>query len=379
MASNVNPTVRRRRLGQELRRLRELKGMTAEEVAERLLVSQSKISRLENGRRSISQRDVRDLCGVYEVEDHRIVDSLMQMAKDSRQQGWWHAFGDIPYSVYIGLETDAASLRVYDPQVVPGLLQTPQYAEALIAGALPETVPADVEKRVNVRLRRQERVKATENPLRLWVVIDEAALRRTIGGKQLMIDQLESLIDQSRLPHVTVQVLPFSMGAHPGINGQYAILEFPDASDSSVVYIEGVTSDLYLEKANDVQKYSVMYEHSAGAGPECGPDPGIHHRDRQGVRRWNGLLSAGIGRLGAEARHGTPRAHRGGRPSRNMPSGRVNGRPAARRLRVASITPTENAGRERPTRENRSEHGNSSGRHGHLDQVLVLHRKRRMR
>ncbi|GAA4094704.1 MULTISPECIES: helix-turn-helix transcriptional regulator [Streptomyces] len=261
MASNVNPTVRRRRLGQELRRLRELKGMTAEEVAERLLVSQSKISRLENGRRSISQRDVRDLCGVYEVEDHRIVDSLMQMAKDSRQQGWWHAFGDIPYSVYIGLETDAASLRVYDPQVVPGLLQTRQYAEALIAGALPETAPTDVEKRVNVRLRRQERVKATENPLRLWVVIDEAALRRRVGDKQLMIDQLEFLIDQSQLPHVTVQVLPFSMGAHPGINGQYAILEFPDASDSSVVYIEGVTSDLYLEKANDVQKYSVMYEH----------------------------------------------------------------------------------------------------------------------
>ncbi|MFD7164120.1 helix-turn-helix domain-containing protein [Streptomyces violascens] len=261
MASNVNPTVRRRRLGQELRRLRELKGMTAEEVAERLLVSQSKISRLENGRRSISQRDVRDLCGVYEVEDHRIVDSLMQMAKDSRQQGWWHAFGDIPYSVYIGLETDAASLRVYDPQVVPGLLQTPQYAEALIAGALPETAPTDVEKRVNVRLRRQERVRAVENPLRLWVVIDEAALRRRVGDKQLMIDQLEFLIERSQLPHVTVQVLPFSMGAHPGINGQYAILEFPDASDSSVVYIEGVTSDLYLEKANDVQKYSVMYEH----------------------------------------------------------------------------------------------------------------------
>ncbi|GAA2449030.1 helix-turn-helix transcriptional regulator [Streptomyces mauvecolor] len=261
MASNVNPTVRRRRLGQELRRLRELKGMTAEEVAERLLVSQSKISRLENGRRSISQRDVRDLCGVYEVEDHRIVDSLMQMAKDSRQQGWWHAFGDIPYSVYIGLETDAASLRVYDPQVVPGLLQTPQYAEALIAGALPETAPTDVEKRVNVRLRRQERVRAAENPLRLWVVIDEAALRRRVGDKQLMIDQLEFLIERSQLPHFTVQVLPFSMGAHPGINGQYAILEFPDASDSSVVYIEGVTSDLYLEKANDVQKYSVMYEH----------------------------------------------------------------------------------------------------------------------
>ncbi|WP_026150486.1 helix-turn-helix domain-containing protein [Streptomyces prunicolor] len=261
MASSVNPTVRRRRLGQELRRLRELKGMTAEEVAERLLVSQSKISRLENGRRSISQRDVRDLCGVYEVEDVRIVDSLMQMAKDSRQQGWWHSFGDIPYSVYIGLETDAASLRVYDPQVVPGLLQTREYAEALITGALPESAPADVEKRVQVRLRRQERISAAENPLRLWAVLDEAALRREVGNKQVMIGQLEGLIEMSQLPHVTVQVIPFAMGAHPGVSGQYAILEFPDAADSSVVYIEGVTSDLYLEKAQDVQKYSVMYEH----------------------------------------------------------------------------------------------------------------------
>jgi transcriptional regulator with XRE-family HTH domain len=159
-------------LGQELRRLRELKGMTAEEVAERLLVSQSKISRLENGRRSISQRDVRDLCGVYEVEDQRMVDSLMEMAKDSRQQGWWHAFGDVPYSVYIGLETDAASLRVYDPQVVPGLLQTRQYAEALISGALPETALTEIEKRVQVRMRRQERVSSGENPLRLWSVMD---------------------------------------------------------------------------------------------------------------------------------------------------------------------------------------------------------------
>ncbi|MEV8452772.1 helix-turn-helix transcriptional regulator [Streptomyces sp. NPDC052095] len=261
MPSNVNPTVRRRRLGQELRRLRELKGMTAEEVAERLLVSQSKISRLENGRRSISQRDVRDLCGVYEVEDQRIVDSLMQMAKDSRQQGWWHAFGDIPYSVYIGLETDAESLRVYEPQVVPGLLQTRSYAEALINGALPEAPQSEIDKRVSVRARRQDRITDPESPLRLWAVIDESALRRTVGNKQVMIEQLEQLIELSHLPHVTVQVLPFDMGAHPGINGQYAVLEFPDAADSSVVYIEGVTSDLYLEKGNDVQLYSVMYEH----------------------------------------------------------------------------------------------------------------------
>jgi transcriptional regulator with XRE-family HTH domain len=261
VASSVNPTVRRRRLGQELRRLRELKGMTAEEVAERLLVSQSKISRLENGRRSISQRDVRDLCGVYEVEDQRIVDSLMQMAKDSRQQGWWHAFGDIPYSVYIGLETDAESLRTYEPQIITGLLQTRAYAEALIQGALPETSVADVEKRVQVRIRRQERISAENNPLRLWVVLDEASLRRVVGGKQVMREQLEHVAEMSQLPHITVQVLPFDVGAHPGINGQYSILEFADAADSSVVYIEGVTSDLYLEKAPDVQKYTVMYEH----------------------------------------------------------------------------------------------------------------------
>ncbi|MFD3501577.1 helix-turn-helix domain-containing protein [Streptomyces sp. NPDC058676] len=261
MASNVNPTVRRRRLGQELRRLRELKGMTAEEVAERLLVSQSKISRLENGRRSISQRDVRDLCGVYEVEDQRIVESLMQMAKDSRQQGWWHAFGDIPYSVYIGLETDAESLRVYEPQIITGLLQTRPYAEAIIRGGSPETSDTEIDKRVQVRMRRQDRIAAAGEPLRLWVVLDEASLRRVVGSRPVMREQLEHLAEMSQRPHITVQVLPFEVGAHPGINGQYSILEFADAADSSVVYIEGVTSDLYLEKAHDVQKYTVMYEH----------------------------------------------------------------------------------------------------------------------
>lgn len=261
MASNVNPTVRRRRLGQELRRLREQKNMTAEQVADRLLVSQSKISRLENGRRSISQRDVRDLCGVYEVEDERIVSSLMQMAKESRQQGWWNAFGDVPYSVYIGLETAAASLRIYQSLVVPGLLQTRDYAEAVIAGGSPEATAADVEKRVKVRMRRQDRIREPEQPLRLWAVFDEAALRRVVGGRQIMREQLEHLLEVAELPHVTVQVLPFDTGAHPGVTGQYAILEFPEESDSSVIYLEGVTSDLYLEKGEDVHNYSVMYEH----------------------------------------------------------------------------------------------------------------------
>ncbi|WP_031514204.1 helix-turn-helix domain-containing protein [Streptomyces sp. NRRL F-5123] len=261
MVANVNPTVRRRRLGSELRKLREEKGMTAEEVAARLLVSQSKISRLENGRRSISQRDVRDLCGVYGVDDMRIVDSLMQMAKESRQQGWWHAFGDIPYSVYIGLETEAASLRVFEPQVVPGLLQTKEYATAVISGNLPEASPEQVEKRVSVRMRRQERITDADGPLRMWAVVDEAALWRKVGDAQTMHQQLEHLVELSHLPHVTVQVLPFEVGAHPGLSGQFAVLEFTDATDATVVYLEGVNSDLYLEKDTDVQAYSVMYEH----------------------------------------------------------------------------------------------------------------------
>lgn len=261
VASSVNPTVRRRRLGQELRKLRELKGMTAEEVAERLLVSQSKISRLENGRRSISQRDVRDLCGVYGVEDHRIVDSLMQMAKESRQQGWWHAFGDIPYSVYIGLETDAASLRAYEASLVPGLLQTPNYASAAIEGSWPEATAAEIERRVQVRMRRQERITDPDNPLRLWAVIDESALRRIVGNRGIMQEQMRKLIEFSLEPHITVQVLPYDVGAHPGMYGKFCILEFNDPQDASTVYLEGITSDLYLEKPNDVQTYSVMYEH----------------------------------------------------------------------------------------------------------------------
>ncbi|MFJ6519275.1 helix-turn-helix domain-containing protein [Streptomyces filamentosus] len=261
MASSVNPTVRRRRLGQELRKLREGKGMTAEQVAERLLVSQSKISRLENGRRSISQRDVRDLCGVYEVEDHRIVDSLMQMAKDSRQQGWWHAFGDIPYSVYIGLETDAASLRVYESLIVPGLLQTREYAQAVIEGMWPEATAGEIDKRIQIRLKRQDRLSSADNPLRFWAVIDEALLRRIVGNPQIMAAQLRHLAELSERPHVTLQVLPYDVGAHPGMYGKFAILEFQEATDASVVYLEGVTSDLYLEKTPDVQSYAVMYEH----------------------------------------------------------------------------------------------------------------------
>ncbi|MER5642699.1 helix-turn-helix transcriptional regulator [Kitasatospora sp. NPDC002227] len=265
MSASINPTVRRRRLGAELRRLRELRGMTAEEVAGRLMVSQSKISRLENGRRSISQRDVRDLCDVYEVGDERIRAGLMEMARESRQRGWWHEFGDIPYSVYIGLEAEASSIRAYETSYVPGLLQTRQYAEAVVAGSSPDYDVAAVRRRVDVRLKRQSRIYG-DNPLgSFWVVIDEAVLMREVGGSQVMADQLYQLIELGERPNINIQVIPFSHGAHPGMTGTFSLMEFPESADSTVVYFEGVTSDLYLEKETDVRRYTHMYDHLRAA------------------------------------------------------------------------------------------------------------------
>ncbi|MEZ0095782.1 helix-turn-helix domain-containing protein [Streptacidiphilus sp. EB129] len=260
-SASINPTVRRRRLGSELRKLREQKGLTAEEVAQQLLVSQSKISRLENGRRSISQRDVRDLCTVYGVSDESMVEGLMAMARESRQRGWWHAFGDVPYSVYIGLEAEAVSVRNYESLFIPGLLQTREYAHAVVAGIQPEATPEQIDKRTDIRMVRQNLLSDTDTPLRLWAVIDEAALHRVVGSPAIMRDQLHRLVELSTQPHINVQVLPYSVGAHPGMSGTFSILEFQDALDASVVYLEGVTSDLYLEKEGDVRLYSVMYEH----------------------------------------------------------------------------------------------------------------------
>jgi DNA-binding XRE family transcriptional regulator len=257
----ANPTVRRRRLGSLLRKLREQTGMTAEEVAQKLLVSQSKISRLENGRRSISPRDVRDLCEVYSVQDETMVDGLMTMARESRQRGWWHAFGDVPYSVYIGLEAEASAVLSYESLFVPGLLQTPDYARAVIAGVQPESTAEQIDKRAHIRMVRQELIDTPENPLRVWAVLDEAALHREVGNPATMRKQLAHLIEYSLRPHITVQVLPFGVGAHPGMCGTFSILEFNDALDANVVYLEGVTSDLYLEKESDVRLYSMMYEH----------------------------------------------------------------------------------------------------------------------
>ncbi|MEY2247421.1 helix-turn-helix domain-containing protein [Streptomyces sp. BF23-18] len=260
MAANSNPTIRKRRLGAELRRLRQASGLKSKEAAERLMVSQPKISHLENGRRAISPRDVRDLCKIYGVTDQQVIDSLMGMARDSGQQGWWNIYGDIPQSVYVGLEADAATVHAYEPMMIPDLLQTPAYAHDVIEETIPLLAVGQAATRLKVRLRRQHRIYDPAHPLRLWVVLDESALRRVVGSPDIMREQLEHLNALGTEPHITVQVLPYAAGAHPGFAGRFCILRSADSTEA-VVHLERRTSDLYLEKPSDVQHYSVMYDH----------------------------------------------------------------------------------------------------------------------
>ncbi|MER5730804.1 helix-turn-helix transcriptional regulator [Streptomyces sp. NPDC002138] len=261
MGVDINPTVSRRRLGSELRRLRQASGMTTQQVAERSLISQPKISLLENGRRLIKPRDVRDLCGLYGVQDPQLVDDLMRLSRESGRQGWWNDYGDIPYGAYIGLEAEAATIRTYESLMIPGLLQTPAYARAVIAGTIPRLTADQAATRLEVRMRRQHRLSAPVRPLRLWAVLDESALRRVVGSPDVMREQLEHLTHLGAQPHITVQVLPHEAGSHPGVAGQFSLLEFADTTDVSVVYLERFTSDLYLEKRSDVRLYGDMYAH----------------------------------------------------------------------------------------------------------------------
>ncbi|MFD3590226.1 helix-turn-helix domain-containing protein [Streptomyces sp. NPDC058683] len=257
----ISPTMRRRRLGAELRRLRHDSGLKSTEVAERLMVSQPKISHMENGRRAISPRDVRDLCAIYGVTDHQVVDSLMRMAQESGQQGWWSAYGEHPHSVHIGLEMDAASIHAYEPMVIPSLLQTPAYASAVIEETIPPVTAEQAARRLKVLLRRQHRIYDPTSPLRLRVVLEESALRRVVGGPDVMREQLEHLNALGAEPHITVRVLPYTVGAHPGLSGQFSILQFADGPQTGVVYLERFTSDLYLERQSAVQQYAMMYDH----------------------------------------------------------------------------------------------------------------------
>ncbi|WP_271221548.1 helix-turn-helix domain-containing protein [Streptosporangium carneum] len=261
MRQSGSPTVRRRRLASELRRLRERAELTMEEVGERLGWSATKVSRIETARVRVALKDTGRLLDLYAVDPAKQAE-LLDLAKDARKKGWWQAYGDLPteYTTYIGLEAEAASMRSFAPTVLPGILQTEDYARAVIRSALSLSSPGEIERRVEVRMARQ-RLLIQETPLRLWTVLDEAVIRRPVGGPAAMRSQLERLLEVADLPNLTVQVLPFAIGVHPGTNGAFQIMEFPEPADPDVVFMENFTGSLYVERETDVYRYTLVFDH----------------------------------------------------------------------------------------------------------------------
>ena len=259
MSARRSPTVGRRRLGLELRRLRESAGVTIDIVAERLECSASKISRIETGHTGATPRDVRDMLAVYGVGG-KPADDLVQVARDSRQKGWWHLYGAVLTGAYVGLEAAASSIHAYEVQVVPGLLQTEEYARTLINVGRPGIPEADAQRRVHVRMARQS-LLVQDDPLDFWVVLDETVFRRLVGGATVMRAQLDRLVAASRLPNITIQVLPFSVGAHVAMEGSFAILGYDDPADPDVVFAENAAGGLFLEKEEELRQYHEIFDH----------------------------------------------------------------------------------------------------------------------
>jgi transcriptional regulator with XRE-family HTH domain len=256
-----NPTLRARRLALELLRRREAAGFTREEAARQLEWSTSTIFRIETGRSRPQPGNVRVLLELYGVSGSER-DGLIRLAREARQPGWWHSFRDVlpnPYEVFIGLEAGAASIRNFEPVVVPGLLQTEEYARQMSRGGPRELDREDIERRVQVRMERQ-RILTREDRPRLWAVIDEAVIRRVVGGPEVMREQLRHLIECAEQGKTTLQVVPFSAGAHAGTTGPFIILDFPEPTDPSVVYVETLAGDLYLEERADVDRYTLAFD-----------------------------------------------------------------------------------------------------------------------
>ena len=262
MAAVHSPTVRKRRLGQELRQLREAAGLTCEEVGERLEWSGAKVSRIETARVGVRPRDVRDLLDLYGIAEGQRRENLLLLTREANERGWWESYTDALESLpltWIGLEVEAPAMQAFDVQVVNGLLQTEDYARAVIRAASSHAATADqVERRVAVRMKRQELFRR-EEPLQLWTVMDEAVLRRRVGSADIMRAQLARLIEVAETQQVTMQVLPFSAGAHAGIDSAFTILEMP-APDPEIVCIEYHVGGAYLDKDEEVRQYTRMFD-----------------------------------------------------------------------------------------------------------------------
>ena len=256
--SGASLTVRQRELGRRLRELRYQRGLTVEHVAGQLLCSATKVSRLETGMRRPSLRDVRDLCALYHLDEPTSTE-LMNLAREAREQGWWTQYADLSFEPYIGLEAEATAITCYSVYYVPGLLQTEEYARALIKAIAPGIEPEACEQRVEVRLRRQQLLEQDNRP-RYRVLLDEAVLHRRVGGAHVMYAQLTKILNAEEKAKAAIQVIPFDMGAHAAQDSNFVLLEFGELSLSPVVYVEGLTGSRYIDREADVDRYRETVE-----------------------------------------------------------------------------------------------------------------------
>jgi transcriptional regulator with XRE-family HTH domain len=256
------PTVQRMLVGAQLRRLRTEAGLSREQAGEAIRASEWKIHRLENGQVGFKERDIIDLLRLYGVTDADEVAAFLLLAREANSPGWWQHYGDVLprwFRTYVDLESAATLIRSYEGQFIPGLLQTDGYMRAVVHGGDLDQSSDEVGRRVRLRMARQI-VLTREQPPRLWAVVDEAALRRPVGGREVMRGQLERLIEATKLPNVTLQVLPFEAGAHPAMLGAFSILRFADRALPDVVYLEHLTNAVYVDKRDEVERYLDVME-----------------------------------------------------------------------------------------------------------------------
>ena len=263
MAAPISPMVRRRQLMAELRRLRDAAGLTQDDVADQLDWHSTKVMRIETGRTAPHPNDVRSMLGLYGVTSPEEATALVKLAQDARQRGRWYSYRDVPlnrYEFFVGLEAEASTIRSFELAVVPGLLQTEDYARAVILGGPMKLAADEVERRVEVRMTRQQALSQEARP-QLWAILDEAAIRRTVGGPAVMRRQLESLAQAAQQVKTIIQIVPFGGGAHAGQLGPFVVLDFPESSEPEVVTMETVGGKLYVDKPEEVRLYNATFDH----------------------------------------------------------------------------------------------------------------------
>lgn len=264
MPKPIGPTIPRWQLGEQLSRLRDRAGVSQTQIADRLGCSISKIQKIEAGEVGVVRAELEAMLAAYKVDDERMQAELLELQKLGKQRGWWSKFGAVPtpFATFLGLESAAVIIRVFEPMMMYGLLQTEDYARAVAETITVGITEEQVERQVTIRLERQEQILG-EDPPEVWVLLDEAVLHREVGGKSVMADQLRHL---AKLPkQVTLQVVPFHSGAYPGILGAFTIFDFDESMHTPVVYVEGQAGNLYLEKETDLRRCSLAYSHMTAA------------------------------------------------------------------------------------------------------------------